>query len=467
MNFQRGNPLDYERWGADPGMENGTSPIACRTSSAWRPASQRGRRVRGAVGPLKVERGPAATRCSAAFFEAAQQAGYALTDDVNGYRQEGFAAFDRNIYRGRRLSAARAYLHPARTRPQPRGAARAFVTRVVIEGGARSGSRWATGGRREAIRAGEVILSGGAINSPQLLQLSGVGDSSRAGPSASSRCTTCRGVGDEPPGPSGDLRPVRLHAAGVDAPALKMAESARVGREWLFLRKGPGRDQPLRGRRLHPQQRGGGLPEPDVPLPADRDALRRHRGRRPRLPGAHRADVLRRPRHVQDRPADPRSTRRSASTTSPPTRTAASGSRRSGSPAKILNQPAFEPFNGGELSPGPGVETDEQILDWVGRDAETALHPSCTAAMGDRPMVGRRPADDARARHSRGCGWSTPRRCPTSPTATSTRPVMMLAEKAADLILGNTPLPAEQVEFYRHQVDAGRRTTEPASNSTC
>ncbi len=89
---------------------------------------------RGGDGPIVLERGPAASPLFAAFFEAAQQAGYALTDDVNGYRQEGFASFDRTISRGRRVSAARAYLHPAMGRPNLEVQCRAFVNRVVFEG---------------------------------------------------------------------------------------------------------------------------------------------------------------------------------------------------------------------------------------------------------------------------------------------------------------------------------------------
>ena len=114
-------------------------------------------------------------------------------------------------------------------------------------------------------------------------------------------------------------------------------------------------------------------------------------------------------------------TRRCGSTTCPPSRTGASGSRRPRSPGSILNQPAFEPFNGGELSPGPPVETDEQILDWVARDGETALHPSCTCRMGTDDDVGGRPAHDARARRRRAARGRRLGRCPTSPTATSTR----------------------------------------------
>src|SRR6186997_2270815 len=112
MIFQRGNPLDYERWAADHGMESWDYahclPYFRRMENctAARPDDP----YRGHSGPLILERGPARNPLFGAFFEAAQQAGYTLSDDVNGYRQEGFAAFDRNIHRSRRLSAARAYL---------------------------------------------------------------------------------------------------------------------------------------------------------------------------------------------------------------------------------------------------------------------------------------------------------------------------------------------------------------------
>ena len=117
MIFQRGNPLDYERWAADKGMETWSYahclPYFKRMETCLAGADE----WRGGSGPLVLERGPATNPLFGAFFEAVQQAGYPLTDDVNGYRQEGFARFDRNVHRGRRLSAARAYLHPVMSRP--------------------------------------------------------------------------------------------------------------------------------------------------------------------------------------------------------------------------------------------------------------------------------------------------------------------------------------------------------------
>ena len=103
------------------------------------------------------------------------QAGYSLTDDVNGYRQEGFAAFDRNVHRGRRLSAARAYLHPVMRRGNLTVACRVLVTKIIFRGTRAVGVEFVRDGSVQRVRAGEIILCGGAINSPQLLQLSGVG----------------------------------------------------------------------------------------------------------------------------------------------------------------------------------------------------------------------------------------------------------------------------------------------------
>src|SRR3979490_1252357 len=172
MIFQRGNPMDYERWAADEGMADWDYapclPYFKRMENCLAGADE----WRGGDGPLQLERGPADGPLFGAFFDAVQEAGYPLTDDVNGYRQEGFAKFDRTIRKGRRLSAARAYLHPVMKRPNLEVRTRTFVERIVFEGTRAIGVQ----GKGRTIRAREVILCGGAINSPQLLQLSGVGN---------------------------------------------------------------------------------------------------------------------------------------------------------------------------------------------------------------------------------------------------------------------------------------------------
>ncbi|HET9759074.1 MAG TPA: GMC family oxidoreductase N-terminal domain-containing protein, partial [Nocardioidaceae bacterium] len=176
MIFQRGNPLDYERWAADPGMEQWDYahclPYFKRMETCLAGADL----WRGGSGPLVLERGPATSPLFGAFFEAVQQAGYPLTDDVNGYRQEGFAPFDRNVHRGRRLSAARAYLHPVMSRQNLTVETLAMVTGLSRRGNRVTGVEYHQPGRgSKHVAAREVILSGGAINSPQLLLLSGIG----------------------------------------------------------------------------------------------------------------------------------------------------------------------------------------------------------------------------------------------------------------------------------------------------
>jgi len=136
MIFQRGNPLDYERWGADPGMETWDYAHCLPYFKRMEDCTAAGPDDpwRGHGGPLGLERGPATSPLFRAWFAAAQEAGYELTDDVNGYRQEGFAPFDRNIRRGRRISAARAYLHPVRRRRNLQIRTRTFVTRILFDG---------------------------------------------------------------------------------------------------------------------------------------------------------------------------------------------------------------------------------------------------------------------------------------------------------------------------------------------
>ena len=115
---------------------------------------------------------------------------------------------------------------------------------------------------------------------------------------------------------------------------------------------------------------------------------------------------------------------------------------------KILNQPAMAEFNGGEISPGPAVDTDEQILEWVRRDAETALHPSCTCKMGTDAMSVVDPLT-MRVHGIDGLRVVDGSVMPYITNGNLYAPIMMIAEKAADIILGNEPLKAEKVEFYR------------------
>ena len=288
MIFQRGNPLDYERWAAEPGLEQWDYahclPYFKRMETCLAGADE----WRGGDGPLVLERGPAEGPLFDAFFDAVQEAGYPLTE-----RRQRLPAGGLREVRPQ---------HPPRPPPErgarvpAPGARRARTSRCAR---ARSSSASSSRGRArsacrsngETIRAGEVILCGGAINSPQLLQLSGVGERR-----ASSRRSACRrrprpaGRRREPAGPSRGLRPVRVDAAGDRcARTTEWRNRPLVGAEVAALQVGPGRDEPLRGRRVHPLERRRRLSERDVPLPADRRPLRRHGAAGARLPAARRA----------------------------------------------------------------------------------------------------------------------------------------------------------------------------------
>jgi choline dehydrogenase len=407
---------------------------------------------RGASGPLVLERGPATGALFGAFFEAVQQAGHPLTDDVNGYRQEGFAPFDRNVHRGRRLSAARAYLHPVRNRPNLRVETLAQVTGLVTEGTRVTGVDYRRVGRgARRVTAGEVILCGGAINSPQLLLLSGIGPKAELEALGIDVVADLPGVGRN----LQDHLEVYIQYASKQpvsiGPWLKHRHKPRIGAEWLFLRRGVGATNHFEGggfirsndRVDYPNLMFHFLPiaiRYDGSQPASEHGYQVHIGP---MYSDVRGTVTLKSRDPFEHPAlrfNYLSTENDRQEWIEMVRAA----------RRILNQPAFAPFNAGELSPGPSVETDDEILAWVAKDAETALHPSCTAKMGvdDEAVV------DPTSMRVHGLDGLRVVDASVFPFVTNGNiyaPVMMVAEKAADLILGNTPLAAEPVPYYRYR----------------
>lgn len=450
MIFQRGNPMDYERWAADPGMETWDYAHCLPYFKRMETCLAGPDDYRGGDGPLVLERGPARNPLFEAFFEAVQQAGHPLTDDVNGRKQEGFARFDRNVHRGRRLSAARAYLHPVMDRPNLEVVTRAMVNRVIFEGTRATGVEYTVRGKTERVTAGEVILCGGAFNTPQLLQLSGVGNADELAPLGVDMVHHLPGVGENM---QDHLEVYIQHASKLPVsiqPWMAMWRRPLVGLMWLF-RKGPGATNHF--------EAGGFLRSNDdvmwpnlmfhfLPIAI------RYDGSSPA--GGHGYQVHIGPMYsnsmgsVKIRSTDPRekpALRFNYLSTEEDRREWVEAIRAA---REIFAQPAFEPYDGGELSPGPSVETDEEILEWVRRDGETALHPSCTARMGTDDMSVTDPTtmkvhglDGVRVVDASAMRYVT--------NGNIYAPVMMLAEKAADLVLGNTPLSPERVDWHRHQ----------------
>ena len=452
MIFQRGNPLDFERWGADAGMSSWDYahclPYFKRMENCL--AADSKDEFRGKSGPLRLERGQVKNPLFGAFFSAVKQAGHPITQDVNGYQQEGFAAFDRNVKRGRRFSAARAYLHPVKRRRNLKVQCRALATKLITEGKTVVGVEYSLPfGRKRSVRAKEVILCGGAFNSPQLLQVSGIGNEN-----------DLRSVGITPvhhlPGVGENLQdhlevyvqqsctqPVSLN------PTMKFWKRPFIGFAWLF-RKGPGASNHFEAGgfiRSNDEVKYPNLMFHFLPIAV------RYDGTAPA--GGHGYQV-----HIGPMYSNSRGSLKvvSADVRDKPAFTfnylstfedkrewveAISAAR------KILGQSAFDPFNGGEISPGPQVATDEQILDWVRKDGETAYHPSCTCKMGTDAMSVVDPTS-MRVHGMAGLRVVDASVMPYVTNGNIYAPVMMVAEKAADLILGKTPLAPESIEFYRH-----------------
>jgi choline dehydrogenase len=453
MIFQRGNALDYERWAADKGMETWDYahclPYFNRMENCL--AADEADPFRGHSGPLELERGPATNPLFEAFFSAAEQAGYPRTADVNGYQQEGFAKFDRNIRRGRRLSAARAYLHPVMKRPNLDVVTRAFVSKVLFEGKRAVGVEYQRGrGAAQQVRAGTVVLCGGAINTPQLLQLSGVGNAEELTALGIDVVHDLPGVGEN----LQDHLEVYIQYACKQPVTMQRYLKRRympwIGAQWLFLRKGPGATNHFEGGgfvRSNDEVEYPNLMFHFLPIAVRYDGSAPEGGEGYQVHvGPMYSDAI---GSVKIKSTDPRehpALRFNYLSTDQDRREWIESIRVA---RHILNQPALAPYNGGEISPGPSVDTDSQILDWVRRDGETALHPSCTAKLGVDDMS----VTDPLTMGIHGVEGLCAVDASVMPYVTNGNiyaPVMMVAEKAADLILGNTPLAPSTAEFYRH-----------------
>ncbi|AKG03813.1 choline dehydrogenase [Salimicrobium jeotgali] len=462
MIYQRGNPKDYERWGADEGMDKWDFahclPYFKRLENTI--GSDKSDEYRGHDGPVKLTRGPATSPLFQAFFEAASEAGHARTPDVNGFRQEGFGPFDKHVYNGRRMSTSRAYLRPAMRRKNLTVRTLSFVQHIDIENGKARGLTYKRNGKEHYVSAGEVILSGGAINTPQLLQLSGVGDPEHLRSVGVQPKVNLPGVGENL---QDHLEVYIQHGCPLpvsEQPSLKLKNMPWIGLQWLLKRQGPAATNHFEG--------GGFVrSNEDVEYPN----LMYHF-----LPVAVRYDGEKAPVehgfqvHIGPMYSDARGSLKIQSN-DPKAHPSmiynylsTEQDRREWVEAvrvtrEIMNQPAMKPYNSGEISPGPSVQTEEEILNWVAEDAETALHPSCTAKMGPEsdPMA----VVDPETMKVHGLDNLRVVDASAMPYVTNGNihaPVLMLAEKAADIIRGKKPLEPEYVDYYKHGVhpaDAG------------
>jgi choline dehydrogenase len=447
MVYIRGHALDYDRWAGNSLPQWSYAHVLPYFKRA-ETREQGGDDYRGSEGPLHVATGRCWSPLYEAFIEAGVQAGYPFTEDVNGYQQEGFGRFDMTTRKGRRWSTAQAYLKPALSRENLRLEVRALATRLVFDGKRAVGVEYRRGGQTHRVGAErEVLLCGGAINSPQLLMLSGVGDGEALRELGIPVVADLPGVGRnlqdhlEIYVQQACTQPISLY--GATDPLRKL----RIGFQWLVFGSGLGATNHFESggfirrndRVAHPDLQYHFLPMAvsyDGRAAVEGHGFQAHVG--PMRPTSAGEVMLRSPD-----PGDPPSIRFNYMQSEQDRQEMRDAVRLT---REIFAQEALAPFRGGELAPGPEVVSDADIDAFVRAKGESAYHPSCTCRMGN--------GDDAvvdgetRVHGLEGLRVVDASIMPSIVSGNLNAPTIMIGEKAADMIRGVEPLPAEPVPVY-------------------
>jgi len=447
--YVRGNPLDFERW-----QSEGAAGWAYRDVLPYFKRAERydggADRYRGGEGKLDTRHGLLTNPLHRAWVTAGQQAGYPLTDDMNGFMQEGFGRMDMTVGGGRRASAANAYLRPAMRRVNLEVRTHALATRIVFDGRRAAGIAYLRGNEEHIARAHrEVIVSAGSIQSPKLLKLSGVGPAQELKDHGIPVVHDLPGVGENLQDhlefyfQVACTQPITLYTE------LTPWRKALIGARWLLMKDGLGTSNHF--------ETGGfirsraGIRFPDIqyhflPMAVNYDgsSLAREHGfqahvgpMRSRSRGWVRlasSDPREKPKvffNYLSQPEDWIEMRACVRLT-----------------REVFAQQAFDAYRGREIQPGEQVSSDEDIDEFVRRNVESAYHPSCTCRMGD-------PADamtvvdpQARVLGLEGLRVVDSSIMPSITTGNLNAPTIMLAEKAADRIRGRDPLPPEDAPYY-------------------
>jgi choline dehydrogenase len=456
MVYIRGHAEDYNGWADQHGLPDWTYAHCLPYFKKAETREVGGDDYRGASGPLHVHTGACENPLYKAFIEAGQQAGYPFTADMNGYQQEGFGPMDMTTYKGRRWSTAMAYLRPALQRGNVMLQPNTLAHRLLFEGvGTGMESLRAVGveveqnGKRVQFRARrEVILSGGAINSPQLLQLSGIGNPALLEPLGIPVVKALNGVGEnlqdhmETYVQYACKQPITLYSA------TKPVKMAAIGAEWLLFGTGLGATNHFESGGFirsaagvkHPDLQYHFLPMAvryDGNAPVEGHGFQAHVGP---MRSTSRGHVRIRSNSALDAPTilfnymsteqDKKEFRAAIRLT-----------------REVFAQKAFDAFRGEEISPGKDVQTDEEIDAHIRASAETAYHPSCTCAMGtdDRAVVD----GQGRVHGVQSLRVVDASIMPRIVSGNLNVPTIMMAEKIADAIKGQA-LPPSTAPSWVH-----------------
>jgi choline dehydrogenase len=452
MVYIRGNAEDYNSWAAQYNLPDWTYAHCLPYFKKSETREKGGDDYRGAGGPLRVHTGECKNPLYNAFIEAGQQAGYPYTADMNGHQQEGFGPMDMTTYKGRRWSTAMAYLRPAIKRGNVMLQPNTLASRILFEGKDQPravGVEVDQNGQKVVFRARrEVILSGGAINSPQLLQLSGIGNADLLKPLGIPVVADRKGVGENLQDHMETYvqyeckEPITLYSA------TKPLKMAAIGAEWLLTGKGLGGTNHFESGGFIRSE--AGVKHPDLQYHFLPMAVR-YDGNSP-VEGhgfqAHVGPMRSTSRgHVRIRTAshlDAPTILFNYMSTEQDRKEFRAAIRLT---REVFAQKAFDRFRGAEISPGKEVQTDEQIDAHIRANAETAYHPSCTCRMGTDDMA----VVDGQGRvHGvQGLRVVDASIMPLVVSGNLNVPTIMMAEKIADAIKG-TPLPPSKAPAWVH-----------------
>ncbi|MDE3122120.1 MAG: choline dehydrogenase [Paracoccaceae bacterium] len=447
MVYVRGHARDYDHWAEQGAAGWGYADVLPYfkrmesshggTDPAWR----------GTDGPLHITRGPRRNPLFHAFVEAGRQAGYPVTPDYNGQQQEGFGPMEATIWRGRRWSAANAYLRPA-LKGGNCTLTRAFARRVVIENGRAVGVEVSRGGRIEVIRArAEVILAASSINTPKLLMLSGVGPAAHLAEHGIEVVADRPGVGAN----LQDHLEVYMQFAASQPVTLykywNLWGKALIGAQWLLTGKGLGASNQFESAAFIRSRAGVDYPDIqyhflpiavryDGKAAAEGHGFQAHVG--PMRSPSRGAVTLR-----SNRPEEAPVIRFNYMSTEQDWvdfRTCIRLTR------EIFGQEAFKPYLKSEIQPGASVQSDDEIDAFIRDHAESAYHPCGTARMGraDDPMAVVDP--ECRVIGVEGLRVADSSIFPRITNGNLNGPSIMTGEKAADHILGRPMLPPLNAE---------------------
>ncbi|PPC77072.1 choline dehydrogenase [Pokkaliibacter plantistimulans] len=451
MVYIRGHAFDYDRW-VQEGAEGWSY---AEILPYFRKAETRqvgGNPYHGDSGPLHVHTGDFPNPLFSAFIDAGKQAGYPYTEDMNGYQQEGFGVMDMTIRDGKRWSTAQAYLRPALERPNLTAEVGAHVTRILFEGQRAVGVEYIQDGQTVQVRAErEVILSGGAINSPQTLLLSGVG------PADELQALGIKVVADRP-GVGQNLQDhLEIYIQQACKKPITLFDSTKMhkqvawGVEWFLTKKGWCSTTHL--------EAGGfirteaGVQHPDIQyhfLPGlvndhgrdqgDCHAFQAHVGpMRPTSRGyikLRSADPFEYPEiqpNYLETERDLWEMRQSIKLT-----------------REIFAQSALDNFRGHEIQPGEKVQTDAEIDDFIRRRADSAYHPSCSCKMGSANDPMAVVDSNGKVFGVEGLRVADASIMPSIVSGNLNAPTIMMAEKLSDAIRGRKPLAPSDAPVWVH-----------------